>query len=65
MSNLIALDLVYFKNFSKTYFVHAYKLMETAKNISVNIYLFKVNNENIIRCSICSKLTLKTLERRL
>ena len=31
----------------------------------VGIYLFKVNNRNTItRCEICSKLTIKTLERR-
>ena len=30
-----------------------------------NIYLFKVNNRNIRKiCKICSKLTIKTLERR-
>ena len=30
-----------------------------------NIYLFKVNNRNTSkRCEICSKLTIKTLERR-
>ena len=30
----------------------------------VGIYLFKVNNRNIRRCEICSKLTRKTPERR-
>ena len=31
----------------------------------VNIYLFKVNNRNIIkRCKICLKLAVKTYERR-
>ena len=30
-----------------------------------NIYLFKVNNRNTRkRCEICSKLTIKTPERR-
>ena len=30
-----------------------------------NIYLFKVNNRNTRkRCKICSKLTIKTSERR-
>ena len=30
-----------------------------------NIYLFKFNNRNTRkRCKICSKLTIKTLERR-
>ena len=33
--------------------------------LSANIYLFIVNNRNIRkRCEICSKLTMKTLERR-
>ena len=32
---------------------------------SINIYLFKVNNRNTRkRCEICSKLTIKILERR-
>ena len=32
---------------------------------SANIYLFKVNNRNTRkRCDICSKLTIKTSERR-
>ena len=29
-----------------------------------NIYLFQVNNRNTGRCEICSKLTIKTSERR-
>ena len=28
------------------------------------IYLFRVNNRNIKRCKICSKLTIQTAERR-
>ena len=33
--------------------------------IPANIYLFKVNNKNTRkRCQICSKLTIKTPERR-
>ena len=35
------------------------------KNIPANIYLFKVNNRNTRKkCEICSKLTIKTPERR-
>ena len=35
------------------------------RHISANIYLFKVNHRNTRkRCEICSKLTMKTLERR-
>ena len=34
-------------------------------NISVGNYMFKINNRNTrTRCEICSKLTIKTLERR-
>ena len=33
--------------------------------VPANMYLFKVNNKNIIRrCETCSKLTIKTPERR-
>ena len=36
-----------------------------ASNDTTNIYLFKVNNKNTTkRCEICSKLTIKTPERR-
>ena len=36
-----------------------------SSTFSANIYLFKVNNENIrIMCEICSKLIIKTTERR-
>ena len=31
----------------------------------VGIFLLKVNNRNRTRCEICSKLTIKTPERRL
>ena len=42
-----------------------FKAMFTGKNIPTNIYLFKVNNRNIgKRCEICSRLTIKTPERR-
>ena len=35
------------------------------RSYPANIYLFKVNNRNTRkRCEICSKLTIKTLERR-
>ena len=35
------------------------------QSIPVDIYLFKVNNKNTrTRCEICSKLTMKTPERR-
>ena len=34
-------------------------------NKLTDIYLFKINNRNIRkRCEICSKLTIKTAERR-
>ena len=34
-------------------------------SLKVDIYLFKVNNENTrAMCEICSKLTMKTPERR-
>ena len=32
--------------------------------VSGGIYLLKVNNRNRARCEICSKLIIKTLERR-
>ena len=36
-----------------------------SKSLPANIYLFKVNNRNTRkRCKICSKLTIKTAERR-
>ena len=36
-----------------------------AKRDPVDNYMFKVNNRNTItRCEICSKLTIKTPERR-
>ena len=35
------------------------------ENFTANNYLFKVNNKNARkRCEICSKLTIKTPERR-
>ena len=35
------------------------------KNVQAGIHMFKVNNSNTrTRCEICSKLTIKTLERR-
>ena len=35
------------------------------RHIPANIYLFKINNKSTRkRCEICSKLTIKTLERR-
>ena len=33
-------------------------------NSPAGIYQLKVNNKNRIRCEICSKLTIKTAERR-
>ena len=33
-------------------------------NSPAGIYQLKVNNKNRIRCEICSKLTIKTPERR-
>ena len=34
------------------------------RDIPTNVYQFKVNNRNRKRCEICSKLTIKTPERR-
>ena len=34
------------------------------RSLFLGIYPFKINNENITRCEICSKLTIKTLEGR-
>ena len=37
----------------------------TSKNFPTNIYLFRVNNSNTRkRCEICSKLTIKSPQRR-
>ena len=39
---------------------------ELTNNIPAGIFLLKVNNRNSrARCEICSKLTIKTPERRL
>ena len=39
--------------------------MRQGSNYPANIYLFKVNNRSDRkRCKICSKLTIKTPERR-
>ena len=41
-------------------------LRENNKFTPADIYLLKVNNKNTrTRCEICSKLTIKTPERRL
>ena len=41
------------------------KYLTFNKNYPAGIYLLKVNNRNTrTRCEICSKLTIKTLERR-
>ena len=41
-------------------------ISESDKTFPADIYLFKVNNRNTrTRCEICSKLTIKTTERRL
>ena len=38
---------------------------DLVENITTNIYLFKINNKNTRkRCETCSKLTIKTPERR-
>ena len=46
---------------------HINKTLKTERSLSPDgIYLLKVNNRNIReRCEICSKLTMKTPERRL
>ena len=42
-----------------------HSIWQSRTSLPVNIYLFKVNNRNIRkRCEICSKLTIKTTERR-
>ena len=39
--------------------------VKSSKHLPANIYLFKVNNRSARkRCETCSKLTIKTLERR-
>ena len=40
--------------------------LDNVHNIPGGNYMFKVNNRNTrTRCEICSKLTIKTAERRL
>ena len=40
-------------------------VLNTPKHFSVGIYLLKANNRNTrTRCETCSKLTMKTPERR-
>ena len=40
-------------------------LRKIYRNTSVGNYMFKVNNRNVTtRCEVCSKLTIKTPERR-
>ena len=42
-----------------------FKVSENSSAAPVGIYLLKVNNRNTrTRCEICSKLTIKTPERR-
>ena len=40
-------------------------LLQVGQGCPIGIYIFKVNNRNTkTKCEICSKLTVKTLERR-
>ena len=60
----IALQGMKFKTIGTEYFNTVKNLILTRIN-PANIYLFKVNNRNTrTRCEICSKLTIKTPERR-
>ena len=48
-----------------TFFYFLDKVRAQEANLSRHIYLLKVNNRNTrTRCEICSKLTIKTPERR-
>ena len=52
-------------NKSFLYQFYFYRCHSFNQAIPANIYLFKVNNRNTRkRCEICSKLTIKTPERR-
>ena len=52
-----------FKIFTRT--VYAVNLATKSHGVPASIYWFKVNNENTrTMCQICSKLTIKTPERR-
>ena len=45
--------------------VYLHNYLQTAQSFPAGNYMFKVNNRNIrTRCEICSKLTIKTPERR-
>ena len=45
--------------------IYTYIAKTTLNRFPANIYLFKVSNRNTRkRCEICSKLTVKTPERR-
>ena len=45
--------------------VIAFEFSDPNEKCPTNIYLFNVNNRNTTkRCEICSKLTIKTPERR-
>ena len=57
------------QNFGKIYFLSEspkfMKQLASHAYIPASIYLLKVNNKNTrTRCEICSKLTIKTTERR-
>ena len=57
---LIGKITVYYK-----YLIRCFAFLSLREATPANIYLFKVNNRNTgKRCEICSKLTIKTPERR-
>ena len=54
-----------FANYWRQYKIIRNVCNDDSKNIPAGNYRFKVNNRNTgIRCEICSKLAIKTLERR-
>ena len=52
----------HFKSLKTCYYS---KDISFSKNYPARIHLFKVNNENMRMCKICSQLTKKTTEQRL
>ena len=53
------------KNFTILNFAKRKMILYSSTTIPAGNYMFKVNNRNTrTRCEICSKLTIKTPERR-
>ena len=52
-------------NFNSWGWYFRWRYINAEKHCLANIYLLKINNRNIRKkCEICSKLTIKTPERR-